>query len=162
MLKETQKDKIERLEKKVETDSEIIQKLNDENYKYQENANKGFENSSTYRQMLKEIDDLKLKLKVANDSSKHNREMYENELKRSDVLINEIKETKKCEEHYKELLSNNETTRIKNERGAGRKARFTEQQIAEIKMYRIQGKTIKEIAQMYNCSVGLIHKLINE
>nr|WP_308545444.1 hypothetical protein [uncultured Lachnoclostridium sp.] len=31
-----------------------------------------------------------------------------------------------------------------------------------IRMYRIQGKTIKEIAQMYSCSVGLIHKIINE
>ena len=29
-------------------------------------------------------------------------------------------------------------------------------------MYRIQGKTIKEIAKMNSCSVGLIHKIINE
>lgn len=48
-----------------------------------------------------------------------------------------------------------------NERGAGRKARFTDMQIEEIKEYRAEGKTIKEIAEMYECSVGLIHKLIN-
>lgn len=29
-------------------------------------------------------------------------------------------------------------------------------------MYRIQGKTIKEIVQIYSRSVGLIHKIINE
>ena len=29
-------------------------------------------------------------------------------------------------------------------------------------MYRVQGKTIKEIAELYKCSVGLIHKIINE
>ena len=31
-----------------------------------------------------------------------------------------------------------------------------------MKLYRIQGKTIKEIAEMYSCSVGLVHKIINE
>ena len=49
-----------------------------------------------------------------------------------------------------------------NERGAGRKAKLTNQEKEMIRMYRIQGKTIKEISQMYSCSVGLIHKIINE
>lgn len=49
-----------------------------------------------------------------------------------------------------------------NNRGAGRKSKFTDEEKAMIKMYRFQGKTIKEISEMYNCSVGLIHKLINE
>ncbi|MDB2105068.1 sigma factor-like helix-turn-helix DNA-binding protein, partial [Clostridium paraputrificum] len=42
------------------------------------------------------------------------------------------------------------------------KAKLTNQEKEMIRMYRIQGKTIKEIAQMYSCSVGLIHKIINE
>ncbi|WP_418223774.1 hypothetical protein [Clostridium isatidis] len=29
-------------------------------------------------------------------------------------------------------------------------------------MYRLQGKTIKEISERYKCSVGLVHKIINE
>ena len=29
-------------------------------------------------------------------------------------------------------------------------------------MYRFQGKTIKEIAEMFKCSTGLVHKIINE
>ncbi|MCB2309041.1 hypothetical protein LGL08_20265 [Clostridium estertheticum] len=49
-----------------------------------------------------------------------------------------------------------------NERGAGRKSRFSERDITMIKMYRIQNKTIKELAEMYDCSTGLIHKIINE
>lgn len=49
-----------------------------------------------------------------------------------------------------------------NERGAGRKNKFTDSEVETIRMYRIQGKTIKEIAEMFKCSVGLIHKLINE
>ena len=52
--------------------------------------------------------------------------------------------------------------KIHNERGAGRKSRFTIQEKETMKLYRIQGKTIKEIAEMYSCSVGLVHKLISE
>ena len=50
---------------------------------------------------------------------------------------------------------------IHNARGAGRKAKFTDKQIEEIRRLREDGNTIKEIANRYNCSVGLIHKLIN-
>ncbi len=49
-----------------------------------------------------------------------------------------------------------------NARGAGRKIKFTEEQVSEIKSLRLEGKTIKELSVMYGCSVGLIHKLINE
>ena len=49
-----------------------------------------------------------------------------------------------------------------NARGAGRKAKFTDDQVDEIRRLREDGNTIKEIAKRYNCSVGLIHKLINE
>ncbi|MGL5713060.1 MAG: helix-turn-helix domain-containing protein [Paraclostridium sp.] len=49
-----------------------------------------------------------------------------------------------------------------NARGAGRKSKFTDDQIEEIKSLREDGNTIKEIASRFNCSVGLIHKLINE
>ena len=51
---------------------------------------------------------------------------------------------------------------IHNARGAGRKAKFTDDQVDEIRRLREDGNTIKEIAKRYNCSVGLIHKLINE
>ncbi|MFR7489616.1 MAG: helix-turn-helix domain-containing protein, partial [Clostridia bacterium] len=43
-----------------------------------------------------------------------------------------------------------------------RKAKFTDDQVDEIRRLREDGNTIKEIAKRYNCSVGLIHKLINE
>ena len=51
---------------------------------------------------------------------------------------------------------------IHNARGAGRKAKFTDKQIEEIRRLREDGNTIKEIAKRYNCSVGLINKIINE
>ena len=49
-----------------------------------------------------------------------------------------------------------------NERGAGRKSKFSDIEKETIRMYRIQGKTIKYISEMFSCSVGLIHKLIRE
>ena len=61
-----------------------------------------------------------------------------------------------------EELKSDKVQKIKNERGAGRKERFTIHEKETMKMYRIQGKSIREIADMYNCSVGLIHKIINE
>ena len=57
---------------------------------------------------------------------------------------------------------NTHQNNINNARGAGRKAKFTDDQVDEIRRLREDGNTIKEIANRYNCSVGLIHKLINE
>jgi len=60
------------------------------------------------------------------------------------------------------LLRSNKIDKSHNERRAGRKERFSAQEKEMMKMYRIQGKTIKEISEMYSCSVGLVHKIINE
>lgn len=51
---------------------------------------------------------------------------------------------------------------VHNERGAGRKARFSEVEIYEMKDYKDQGYTYGQIAKIFKCSVGLVHKLINE
>ena len=49
-----------------------------------------------------------------------------------------------------------------NARGAGRKSRFSEIEIYEMKDYKDQGYTYGQIADIFKCSVGLVHKLINE
>ena len=91
----------------------------------------------------------------------HKIEKLEKEIKILKIELQKLKDEKKL------LRSNNgskEATYLKvhNERGAGRKSRFTLQEKETMKLYRIQGKTIKEIAEMYSCSVGLVHKIINE
>lgn len=58
------------------------------------------------------------------------------------------------------LINNSKIHKLKNERGAGRKQKFNDNDIEVIKMYRLQGKTIKEIADIFDCSVGLIHKIV--
>lgn len=140
MVKETQKAKIERLEKEnkllnaeIEERDKIIRKLNNEIICFQEKYDKGGENSPIYMQMNNRIKVLELKNKSLEDTIQHNNKVHE--------LINEKKH---------------------NERGAGRKSRFSEEEKSSIKMYRFQGKTIKEIAEMFKCSTGLVHKIINE
>ena len=156
MARETQKAKIERLEKELDNANNIIQKLNNEISTMIDNADKSFENSSTYKQMSKQIETLTLKVKAISDSSEHNRKMYNAELKRNSDLIKEIQELKNTSIHK----LNNEKKH--NERGAGRKSKFKDADIKQIKEYRSAGKTIKEISIIYGCSVGLIHKLISE
>ena len=52
--------------------------------------------------------------------------------------------------------------KLKNERGAGRKEMFTEEQKARVKMLRLQDKSYRAIAKDMNCSVATVHKIINE
>lgn len=210
MAKETQKAKIERLENELKQANQIIQKLNNEISAIIDKADNGFENSSTYKQMKKQIKDLELKLKVSEDSKEHNRRMYESELEKNDELIKEFQElnnenerlkkkrerkanennlelidqqlqdardkadkwhkqlfiqqqkNKELEKEIEYLVEKNSIIQKHNDRGAGRKSRFTQSETETIKMYRLQGKTIREIAEMFKCSVGLIHKIINE
>ena len=85
--------------------------------------------------------------------------------KQLDVCKLEIEELKKERENLRyenNLLRNNDIYKINNERGAGRKSRFSDMDKEMMRMYRIQGKTIKEIADMYYCSVGLVHKIVSE
>lgn len=87
--------------------------------------------------------------------------------KLDETLILSARKTIKISDLEKEIEDlkksiNCNVQKIKNERGAGRKERFTDKEKDEIKEYRIQGKSIREIAKVYKCSTGLVHKLINE
>lgn len=85
-------------------------------------------------------------------------EKQKNEIQQLKDEIQKLKDENKLLKSTKKPID----LKIHNERGAGRKSRFTIQEKETMKLYRIQGKTIKEIAEMYSCSVGLVHKIINE
>lgn len=126
-----------------------VQKLKDENKKLLKEINRLQKSLNVAQYWLDEhkVDELAIK---ANDRG---------------FKIKQLEEEIQKLKHENELLRNNKDIPIKkvhNERGAGRKSKFTVQEKETMKMYRIQGKTIKEIAEMYSCSVGLIHKIINE
>ena len=85
-------------------------------------------------------------------------ELYPKEEDKVEALLNKIKELKA---ENLTLKAQNKELAKKVARG-GRKQRFTEQDKTLIKMYRIQGKTVRELAEMFNCSVGLVHNLVSE
>ncbi|MGL6184395.1 MAG: Hin recombinase [Clostridium chrysemydis] len=156
MVKETQKAKIERLEKELIEYRELLRKQDEEIYKMGCMANESFEKSPTFRQMQRRIGELET-------FSNGLRTFLKDEENKVKELRNKLyAKVKEVDTLKQQLEKNNENLGVKNVRGAGRKTKFTEQDKEAIKLYRAQGKTIKEIAGLYECSVGLIHKLINE
>ncbi len=140
------------LEKRLNEQNKINVELHNQISQMQMMADDKFENSPMYRQMNSEIEQLKaiIRLNEINTKSK------DDTIKRDrDTIQKLLKETE-------ELKSNNSVNKLKNERGAGRKEMFTEEQKARVKMLRLQGKSYRAIAKDMNCSVATVHKIINE
>lgn len=155
MARETQKAKIERLEKEIEMWRELCSKMQKELSEFKELADDSYEKSSTYIQQCKRIELLEEQNEADRLSVEHEKKM------RKALVDNYEPEIERLNEEVQKLKSENKV-RTHNERGAGRKSIFTEQEKESIRMYRLQGKTIKELAEMFSCSVGIIHKLIHE
>lgn len=111
-----------------------------------------FENSPIYHQMVKEIEKLKAIIRLNEINTKSKDDTIKRDRDTIQKLLKEIEE----------LKSNNVVNKLKNERGAGRKEMFTEEQKARVKMLRLQGKSYRAIAKDMNCSVATVHKIINE
>ena len=111
-----------------------------------------FENSPIYHQMVKEIEQLKAVIRLNEINTKSKDDTIKRDRDTIQKLLKEIEE----------LKSNNCVNKLKNERGAGRKEMFTEEQKARVKMLRLQGKSYRAIAKDMNCSVATVHKIINE
>ena len=111
-----------------------------------------FENSPIYHQMVKEIEKLKAIIRLNEINTKSKGDTIKRDRDTIQKLLKEIKE----------LKSNNVVNKLKNERGAGRKEMFTEEQKARVKMLRLQDKSYRAIAKDMKCSVATVHKIINE
>ena len=144
---------IANLEIQLEGYRDMIKDRNEVIDKMQLVANDSFENSTEYKRMNNEIEYLRTVIQG-----------HEISLKAKEVTIKKNRDT--IQELLKEnegLKSNNNSVqKIKNERGAGRKERFTEEEKATVKMLRFQGKSYRAIAKELNCSVATVHKIINE
>ena len=143
---------IEDLEKCLNAQNKINVELDNQISQMQMIDDDKFENSPIYHQMVKEIEQLRaiirlneINIKSKEDTIKKNRDTIQQLLKENE-----------------EFKSNNYVNKLKNERGAGRKEMFTEEQKARVKMLRLQGKGYRAIAKDMNCSVATVHKIINE
>lgn len=63
-------------------------------------------------------------------------------------------------ESLEKKISELEANSTNNSPG-GRPPKFTDQEKETIKMYRLQGKSIREIAKIFECSTGLVHKIVS-
>ena len=143
---------IEGLEKSLNEYRNMISDRNKQIEHMQNVANDSFENSTEYRRMNKEIEYLKTVVQG-----------HEISLKAKDVTIKKNRDTiQQLLKENEELKSNSSVHKIKNERGAGRKERFTEEEKATVKMLRLQNKSYRAIAKELNCSAATVHKIINE
>lgn len=143
---------IEDLEKRLNEQNKINIELHNKISQIQMIDDDKFENSPIYHQMVKEIEELKAVIRL-----------NEINIKSKDDTIKRDRDTiQKLLKEIKELKSNNVVNKLKNERGAGRKEMFTEEQKARVKMLRLQDKSYRAIAKDMNCSVATVHKIINE
>lgn len=102
---------------------------------------------ATKADLLKEIEILKEKLNEAYS-----------------ININLINEKATMTENINQLLEELENVRnnkcAKNERGAGRKTKFKNEQVEECKRLRAEGKTIKEISEIYKCGTATVNRIL--
>ena len=141
---------IEDLEKRLNEQNKINVELHNKISQMQPDDK--FENSPIYHQMVKEIEKLKAIIRLNEINTKSKDDTIKRDRDTIQKLLKEIKE----------LKSNNVVNKLKNERGAGRKEMFTEEQKARVKMLRLQDKSYRAIAKDMNCSVATVHKIINE
>ncbi len=154
MAKETMKAKIERLEQEKQADFKRIDALNKEITEMQEKADQEFSNSPWKKQLEDQIDFQNSKITTLEGRLKQ-------QISKNDALIDGIEERDQEIRLLKEKISQLEgqgVQKVHNERKAGRKPKIDENTAILIQMYRAQGKTIKEIAEITGLSAGSVHK----
>ena len=108
---------------------------------------------------IQSLKDENTRLHIANENLKGSELINERLMFKYEQLMQQYE---MLEVEKKKLQNKIECSTIKNERGAGRKKKFNNDQINSILKARNEGKSIRALAKEFNCSIGLIHKLINE
>lgn len=112
-------------------------------------------------------EDAEWRKKTLKDSTNRVNSLYdENQSLKKEVkeLNNQVEQLKeeRHELRTKVAIFESKVQKLKNERGAGRKKKYDDKQIAEILEARKQNKSMRVIAKEFNCSLGLVQKIINE
>lgn len=165
---ETQKQQIQRLQNELEQAKERIFQQEQEievlkgvsnNFELIKCQAKNDQLYNTIQKLKLENEDMKNtinSLKLENESLyKKNSPVWEIQ----DKLLMELQiENKELKQKFKSVHK----SPVENERKkVGRKERFDSQQIMQIKEIYEQGQSIRQLAAQFNCSIGLIHKIIN-
>lgn len=115
--------------------------------------------------LLNEIEKLKAEI---NRIKEHNKEEIKEVNKKWCNAVGvesyiQAKDNKYVLEYYKNRAERlEERLKIKNTRGAGRKPKLPAETVEHIKQDREKGKTIRELAKVYNCSTGTICNILKK
>lgn len=123
------------------------QQLTTQLYAKEDNIEDEFKKTTLYIQMQREIDQLKL---VYASSQRAITNLENDKVK----LIDRLEQLQK--------LINEQPQIVHNARGAGRKNKFNQAEIAQIKAMYADGHTMRAIAKHMGCSHSLVCKLINK
>lgn len=147
---ETQNGKIQRLEQTVKEKDELIADLMRQNdklyqtiYEKNQDADESFLQSPHYHQITLELETTKIALQT----TEHRFKLLEERLQARERYIEKL-----------ETTTSNQLS-VKNERGAGRKAKLTTEQVENLKEDRNSGMTLVQLKEKYKCSYGLVQKI---
>lgn len=115
--------------------------------------------------LLKDIEKLKAEIKQLKEAHKEDIEEINKKWCNAVGVESYIKAraNKDILEYYKNKAQRlEEELKNKNNRGAGRKPKITAETKEQIKEDRAKGKSIRELAKLYNCSTGSIYNIIKE
>lgn len=161
-LRETREEKV-KVEKQLETYQDVSSGFEFENKKLEEKLKKTKDRHKLIiDEMNKKLADAEMNLRIEQKAYKE----IVNKAKALDTVgadtIKENRELKdkleKLEKELEEYKYKEEENKMRNK--GGRPSKLSELEIESIKMYRIQGISIRELAKMFNCSIGTIHNII--
>ena len=156
MARETQKEKIDRLERELEEKTMQLKNAWDELEKLErrlsqidDKNNQNFKESSLYKQMIQETKRLKEANELYENREKRNSKIRDHQVER----INKLQEENRSLKQKCQKLIND--TDVHNARGAGRKPQSQEKTnkiVNKIEMLLKQGKKEKEICEVMGIS----------
>ena len=115
-----------------------------------------------YDKLLEELKTYKCvsqALQFENDNIIKENKEFKEEIKALNNKLDKVK--KRCANRIEKIQQQYEKE-IKDKNKGGRKKKFNDLEIESIKMYRMQGISIRELGKMFNCSIGTIHNIIKE
>ena len=144
-MRETQKAKIERLEAENLTLKAELSALYEKYNALLANADNAAITSPAYQQLQRD-------LLVQSEAAK----LYQRKFSACEKI--RYQQAAEIEKFHKLIDEQN----TKNPRNAGRKPKLTEGQIQEIKEMRKSGMSVRDIAEVFKCSTGLVCKVSSE
>lgn len=108
---------------------------------------------------------------MAKETNQQQIERLKKELEEKEKIIKNLlteilqkdEELKRAEKNHQNIIKayKKDLEKLKEQNG-GRPRKLTEEQKSSIEMYRIQGKTVKEISQLFNCSMSTVNRILTE